>query len=159
MKAPIFYLFLFLFCSLKTNSQTIGRASISAFGSSNSNNGILIHQTVGQSGLVTYETKGDGFYLRQGFNQPLSLKLKNNDLSIELFPNPNNGQFFFKLLNSFSESFDYSLYDMAGKLIFNGHAYSDQLVQVNVGKICRGVYHLQIVQEQLTASFKVIIVE
>lgn len=148
-----------LFCSLITISQTIGRASINSFGSSNSNNGILIQQTVGQSGLVTYETKGDGFYLRQGFNQPISLKLKNNDLSIELFPNPNNGQFFFKLLNSLGESFDYILYDMAGKLIFKGYAFSDQLVQVNVGEVCGGVYQLQIAQEKLTASFKVIIVE
>jgi hypothetical protein len=150
---------LFLLCSVFANSQTIGRSTISSFGSSNTNNGILIHQTVGQPALTTYETQGDGFYLRQGFNQPLSLRMKNNDLTIELFPNPNNGQFSFKLSKATDEEFNYVLYDMTGKLILEGNASGNQLVQLYVEKVSAGVYHLQIAQEKRNASFKVIIVE
>ena len=142
--------FVFQFLS----AQTITRSTIGAFGSSASNNGISIQQSIGQPALVN-NTKVEDTGLRQGFHQPITFIEEQNDLNVSLYPNPNQGDFSF-IVNEVSDaSISYQLFDQQGKLLFQNAALTNELTPVSIQNPSPGMYHLKVTSGLKTSSFKI----
>jgi hypothetical protein len=139
-------------------SQTITRSSIGSFGSSVSNDGITIQQTLGQPSLVTNEINEEGTGLRQGFQQPIYFEVESNELNATLFPNPNNGQFSFQAELEESVSYAYELYDQNGKLLERNTAFGNTIVPVSILNPSAGMYHLKLSSGNKKSAFKVNII-
>ena len=80
---------LFIFCQL-TNGQTIVRSSFSCLGSTFTENGLILLQTMGQPSGTDVLRMG-GMELRQGFQQPVSAwnPVKElNPVDFTISPNP-----------------------------------------------------------------------
>lgn len=139
-------------------SQTITRSSIGSFGSSVSNDGITIQQTLGQPSIVTNEINEEGTGLRQGFQQPIYFEVESNELNATLFPNPNNGQFSFQAELEESVSYSYELYDQSGKLLEQNTAFGNTIVPVSILNPSAGMYHLKLCSGNKKSAFKVNII-
>lgn len=139
-------------------AQTIGRATLSAFGNSASVDGMFIQQTVGQPALVSHSLVSNEISINQGFQQPFIFNVSNIQHEILLYPNPNNGNFSFQLNEGTFSPYTYNLYDVTGKLILNGESILDNKVDIQINGVATGVYHLQILQGEVKSSLKVVII-
>ena len=91
-----------------SNSQSIVRSSLSCLGSTISDNGLLVRQTVGQSSNTDLFNKG-GFELRQGFQQPKASFQPVKEIlpiNFSLSPNPASDR---TLLELKEEYFQYTI--------------------------------------------------
>ena len=152
------FLILFLIVTSVFYSQTITRSSIGSFGSSVSNDGITIQQTLGQPSLVTNEINEEGTGLRQGFQQPIYFEVESNELNASLFPNPNNGQFSFQAELEENVSYSYELYDQNGKILERNTAFGNTIVPVSILNPSAGMYHLKLSSGNKKSAFKVNII-
>ena len=142
----IFVLTISLFLIQSVSSQELKRVSINSLGGIQSNGTLALSQSVGQSSLVT-KFKSDKVSINQGFQQPISSVLSGTDQTIEvqLFPNPNAGQFQFSVSLARNEAFDYFIYDQVGRIIAKGEAKGNLLESVDLtSKTSSGSYHLKI---------------
>jgi len=90
------------------NSQSIVRSSLNCLGSTVSDNGHIVRQTVGQSSNTLLFNKG-GFELRQGFQQPLASFHPIKEIlpiNFSLSPNPASDR---TLLELKEEYFQYNI--------------------------------------------------
>jgi hypothetical protein len=140
-------------------SQTITRSSIGSFGSSVSNDGITIQQTLGQPSLVTNEINEEGTGLRQGFQQPIYFIEEQNELNVRLYPNPNQGEFSFIVEEDTEIKLQYQLFDQQGKLIFQGKTDSNLLTPISILQPTPGMYHLKVSDGTNNSSFKVNVIQ
>ncbi len=140
-------------------SQTITRSSIGSFGSSVSNDGITIQQTLGQPSIVTNEINEEGTGLRQGFQQPISFIEEQNELNVRLYPNPNLGEFSFIVEEDTEIKLQYQLFDQQGKLIFQGKTDSNLLTPISIQQPSPGMYHLKVSDGTNNSSFKVNVIQ
>ena len=140
-------------------SQTITRSSIGSFGSSVSNDGITIQQTLGQPSLVTNEINEEGTGLRQGFQQPIYFIEEQNELNVRLYPNPNQGDFSFIVEEDTEIKLQYQLFDQQGKLIFQGKTDSNFLTPISIQQPSPGMYHLKVSDGTKNSSFKVNVIQ
>jgi hypothetical protein len=140
-------------------SQTITRSSIGSFGSSVSNDGITIQQTLGQPSLVTNEINEEGTGLRQGFQQPIYFIEEQNELKVKLYPNPNQGEFSFIVEEDTEIKLQYQLFDQQGKLIFQGQTEANLLTPVSIQQPSPGMYHLKVSDGTKNSSFKVNVIQ
>jgi hypothetical protein len=138
-------------------AQKISHSVIGSLGSSSNSEGIIFQQTIGQSAIVTNE-KNDGTVLRQGFLQPLTFTIERNDLNVNLFPNPNQGEFKFQVNVDNDTKFNYQLFDQSGKLIEFSSATGRSLVPVKILNPAQGLYHLKVSTDSKTSSFKIIVI-
>jgi len=91
-----------------SNSQSIVRSSLNCLGSTVSDNGLIIRQTVGQSSNTLLFNKG-GFELRQGFQQPRASFHPIKEIlpiNFSLSPNPASDR---TLLELKEECFQYTI--------------------------------------------------
>jgi hypothetical protein len=143
---------------LTSFSQQIQRSSIGAMGNPSNANGIKFKQSVGQPAIVTHEKNDDGTGLRQGFLQPGTSTIDNNELNVNLFSNPNQGEFAFQVNVENDIKFNYQLFDQSGKLIEFNSASGNSLVTVRILKPVQGLYQLKISTTNKTSSFKIIVI-
>lgn len=147
-----------MICVNFTSAQTITRSTIGSLGSSASNDGISIQQTVGQPALVNSVNVNETG-LRQGFHQPITFIEEQNDLNVNLYPNPNQGDFSF-IVNEVSDaSISYLLFDQQGKLLFQNTALSNALTPVSIQNPSPGMYHLKVTSGLKTSSFKINVIQ
>jgi hypothetical protein len=157
MKILIFLTLIFL--AIPTiYAQTLTRSVIGSFGSSASNDGITLQQSVGQPALVNNENF-EGTGLRQGFQQPISFIEEQNELNVLLYPNPNQGEFSFIVNEDTEIKLQYQLFDQQGKLIFQGQTDSNLLTPISIQQPSPGMYHLKVSDGTKNSSFKVNVIQ
>ena len=124
--------------------QQIVRSSLSSFGNSVSQNGVLFRQTVGQPSNSTVVSK-TGTTLRQGFQQPISYVNSSvlRECTLYLSPNPTYNLVTLKFLEPIGE-FQVSVYDLMGKLQLQENAVADVAYEMDIKKLSNGVYLLNI---------------
>jgi len=142
------------------NAQEIKRSSINSAGNTSSNSGVYLSQTIGQSSVHQKATK-DGVELRQGFQQPITLKGKNDSKTIQLliYPNPNNGSFYLNTDLGRNSSFSFVIYDQNGKLMTEGNGIGgvEQLITMP-NEPESGGYHLHLYTlDGMTGNTKIIV--
>ena len=132
------------FAGINSFAQQIVRSSMSSFGNSVSQNGILFRQTVGQPSNSTVVSKS-GTTLRQGFQQPVSALNSpvRKECTLYLSPNPTRNFVTMKFLEPIGE-FQVSVYDLMGKLQLQENAVSDHAYEMDIKKLSNGVYLLNV---------------
>lgn len=144
MKNITLILSVFVTVSLNAQQVRVGRSSINCVGSSTVSNGILISQTGGQSSSVTVSRSGN-LSIRQGFQQAnvMQYEIVKTDFSVQLFPNPNDGNFNVAL-NGFeaNETVSYQVVDVNGKKIQEVNTVAPASFSVFVPGIQPGMYYL-----------------
>ena len=136
-------------------SQRIIRSTLGTLGSSDVKNEIRIQQSIGQPSLISHENNGNGYGLRQGFIQPSWYEIYSNELHIQLYPNPNNGVFYFQADLENDEDFEYEVIDQQGKIIFQSEGLGNELINVTIENPARGMYHLNVRNREKISSFKI----
>lgn len=122
MKTKVVLLVLMSCLSVELTAQTLIRQVISPIGVSVNATGNYISHTVGQP-TPPGTTSGSKVVLRQGFEQPPKLKAILEDqqsVSLNIFPNPNDGVFYLTVITMEEVSFTFEIYDAIGKLIMLG---------------------------------------
>lgn len=144
MKNITLILSVFVTLSLNAQQVRVGRSSINCVGSSTVSNGVLISQTGGQSSSVTVSRSGN-LSIRQGFQQAnvMQYEIVKTDFSVQLFPNPNDGNFNVAL-NGFeaNETVSYQVVDVNGKKLQEVNTVAPASFSVFVPSIQPGMYYL-----------------
>ncbi len=147
-----------LFISLSSHAQQIVRSTIGSMGSSASNENVLIQQTVGQPALTSFEKNDDGSAIRQGFHQPYLIEIIKKDIDVSIYPNPNNGEFFFEILDESNAPYQFQIFDQNGKILYEGKANSKEKQQVLLKHVAQSIYFLHVQQGKQQSSFKINVV-
>lgn len=158
MKYSVLYLFCFLFFSSNLNGQSLLRSSISCFGSTFSENGIIVRQTVGQSSNTTV-IKFGVLELRQGFQQPLSIGKVNSIipyLDFSLSPNPARDYVDIKI-SEIQSVYTISIFDMNGSLLYNADKQVLLLNRLDLTKLIPGFYIVKVSGQDGFGTKKLII--
>jgi hypothetical protein len=149
--------FLVVAC-LSINAQSIKRQSISPLGGSSSTNGVFIQQTTGQA-YSTQSYSGDGFSIRQGFQQPsvFSIELVESiKLNIGVYPNPAS---YFVTLESKEhiENASIQVMDITGKIIYEDFLLDLTSTELNCSLWSNGTYLISITSNNAKSVYKLII--
>ena len=126
--------------------QEIKRSTTSAAGTTLQSDDLKLSQTVGQGSMHTVIST-NGVALRQGFQQPLTLRsgVSNKEITITIFPNPNNGVFNFATSLGREEAFTYRILDATGKHIQSGSGEGHNLQVIHMpGETSAGTYIMHI---------------
>ena len=142
---------LFINCSI---SQTIGRSCIGVMGSSHSNEGLSITQTVGQASNTKSENN-ENLYLRQGFQQPIYIIEESNELNVSVFPNPTNGVFYVQINDVNIQEAFLTIQDQNGKILYEDKTSSNEKKQINLNNYSMGMYFLKIENNKKISTFMV----
>jgi hypothetical protein len=149
---------LFILITLCFQAQQIVRSTIGSVGSSMSDGTMLIQQTVGQPTLTTFEKNDDGSAIRQGFHQPYFIEIIKKDIDVSIYPNPNNGEFFFEILDESNAPYQFQIFDQNGKILHEGKANSKVKQQVLLKHVAQSIYFLHVQQGKQQSSFKINVV-
>jgi hypothetical protein len=153
-----FTVFIFLLLSNIVTGQRIVRSTIGTSGHSNSGGKIFIQHSIGQPSLTTNEFNDiNKIGISQGFQQSINLLSKNRELQLFVYPNPNNGKFYFKPPFNYNEFFTYQIIDPLGKLIFNKSGQGNIITEVDLNLVAPGAYYLQVRSINITLNCKIII--
>ena len=144
----IFVVCVSFFLLIRTNSfsQQIIRSSLSSFGNTALENGVMYRQTVGQPSSASV-LSNNGTFLRQGFQQPISSINVIASKECTLYMNPNPTSDFVTL--EFSEEvgqYQVSIFDLTGKLQFR-EMNSSASYQIDIKKFPDGIYLLNVVSK------------
>lgn len=119
-----------------------------------------ISQSIGQSSVIG-TSFGNGYYLRQGFQQPhKKIKVvatsKNNSLKALVYPNP----FEAKIIINFNENLDtdiaVQLFDVSGKLVYKKLFSPSKRIELNLTSLSAGSYMLKAISEEKLFNSKLI---
>ena len=114
----LFFQLAILIISSNSFSQSLIRSTLSCIGSSYSEDGLLVRQTVGQPSATIAFTNGT-IRLNQGFQQPIItqfiLEIK-NPIDFEMYPNPSKGKSLLRINEEIS-GYTISIYDTKGKVL------------------------------------------
>jgi hypothetical protein len=141
-----------------TSGQTIVRSSLSCLGSTITDSGLILRQTVGQPSGTDVLRMG-GMALRQGFQQPVVSKNHSSGLKpvdFKLFPNPATD----KTLLSFTEEISgcsVFVRDINGSILFKCVEQTLYDKWLDLTGIVPGVYVVTVVSGSRHSSKKLII--
>lgn len=147
-----------------SKSYAIIRSSLGSGGSSNkviTNNGAYsVSQSIGQSSVIGTHSK-NGYYLRQGYQQPLhKIKVVNtskiNDLDAKIFPNPFQEAVSIAFSETIKNDISVSVFDVNGKLVHSQEFPKSQHVQLNLDKLSTGNYILKAISNGKLFNAKLI---
>ncbi len=92
---------------------------------------------------------------------PVANKELNNDIKIEVFPNPVGDVFFIKIENRESENFDLRIYNSLGRIAFNEKVmlggYREN--KISIGHFPAGIYLIVLTRKNHEILTKIIVVE
>jgi hypothetical protein len=143
-------------------SQTIVRQVISPIGVTTNVNGNYISHTVGQP-TPPGTSHTSNVILRQGFEQPPKGKAVITtplSVSINIFPNPNDGTFYLNVETKGAIEYTYDIFDAIGKLIMSGDGVGnvEKLISLPFGS-GRSIYIIKIkTSSGLLADGKIIVI-
>lgn len=131
------YLIVFISANLPFNAyaQYVSASVFNGFGHSITVSNQTFDVSIGEMASSTFES--GGYFITQGFLQPISLKVPCNNVQLRAFPNPVIAE-----LSIIAEGCDLQIanvktYDLFGKLVYEGRPINNQLNLSNVGV---GVY-------------------
>ena len=85
--------------------------------------------TIGQTS-PTNVVNSNSFQIRQGFQQPRGVFVQKkliDSISLNLYPNPNNGCFSIEIMNMIDSDFQYFVHSLNGRQVFSGYGKSNQI--------------------------------
>ena len=118
-----------------------------------------VSQSIGQSSVIgTYHN--NGYYLRQGYQQPLSnikvVETSDYNLKAKVYPNP----FTHSITISFSDTIRNDLlvmmYDVNGRMVHTQEFSPAQEIQLTIGDISKGTYFLKVTSQDKRFNAKLI---
>ena len=157
------FLFLQIFIFISCNnsfSQSIIRSTLSCMGSTYSEDGIFIRQTVGQPSSTLVFNNGS-LTINQGFQQPIKTIYgteSNIPIDFELYPNPTKG----KSLLRFNEkipSYTITIYNMDGRILKIIPNQSLSAVWIDIEEFMPGNYIVVITDKIRVGSKSLILIK
>jgi len=76
---------------------------------------------------------------------------------IILFPNPTDNQVFVSLNNAEVKEVKIELFDVSGRVVLPSKIYNEQIIQLNLGTISKGIYFINITNHDYRVTKKLII--
>ncbi|GAA4955655.1 T9SS type A sorting domain-containing protein [Algibacter agarivorans] len=132
-------------------SYSIKRSNLGVGGSSNTvttkSGTYSVSHSIGQSSVIGTHYK-NGYYLRQGYQQPLN-KIKvveefsNNDLLANIYPNPFEQFISISFNEDIVDDISILVFDVNGKLVYSRKFQPSQKIQLNLEGISNGNYILK----------------
>ncbi len=148
MKKSVIFIGIILCAAANSFAQQIIRSSLSSFGNTAYDNGIIFRQTVGQPSNTTV-CSGDKTLLRQGFQQPVSAALSNStkerECTLYLSPNPASENVSIKFAEEIGEK-QISVFDMLGKQLSKISDASPSYV-MDISRLPKGVYLVNVISK------------
>lgn len=133
------------------NQYRIISSNLGSSGSSQtiqtSNGNYKVSQSIGQSSVIGTHYR-NGYYLRQGYQQPLT-KVKSNDdysydLKAKIFPNPFENALIITFSSPMLKNISVIIFDINSKIIFNQEFLPTQRLELNINDIANGAYFLRV---------------
>ena len=153
-----FLIFFVLFVNY-TQGQSLSRYVIGSFGDFNTTpTGTTLSSTLGE--IIGTTESSHSAIITQGFQQPDALTItsfinpKNNNLSINVFPNPTSQ--FITIKKDYAQSLYAELTDVLGQVIYS-YIFKQRSTQINLQTLSAGTYFLSIktTNNQFIQSFKI----
>ena len=146
----------------EVNCQSIARWVITPLGSQYDNNFQIVQATMGEPVILTV-TDSTTFFLTQGFQQPSSSELPNDEykITINIYPNPVRTLVTIVFYVKDVDDFTVDVRDMLGKLILSNKVYdvySGQAKFLDFSSFSQGIYfvHVYSGNEEMTIVEKII---
>lgn len=148
----------------KNTEYRIVRSSVGVGGSSKilqtSKGKYIVSQSLGQSSVIGTSSK-NGYYLRQGFQQPHSkivIKKSNESSSLKalVFPNPFEERITISFKETLTVKVIVEIHDVIGKLVYKGQFLPSRTIQINLNNLSTGSYVLNAMSGSRTLNSKVI---
>jgi hypothetical protein len=135
----------------------VQRSSINSFGKVIKKENLRLSQSAGQSSVIGYlESKKSG--VRQGFQQPISNTQIQNTITVNLYPNPNNGQFTLQSDKSIEGPITIELMDSQGRICYNSTYPSGRVFSIKIlQRLENGLYSLKVSNNRLLTTTKLVI--
>lgn len=141
----------------------IKRSNLGSSGSSitveNSDGNYQISQSIGQSSVIgTYHN--NGYYLRQGYQQPdsdISINSESDtDLIAMVYPNPFTEGVFVSFNETIHNDITVQLFDVNARIIHSQSFLPTQKIELQLRNISSGTYFLKVVSDQKYFNTKLI---
>ncbi|WP_298758038.1 T9SS type A sorting domain-containing protein [uncultured Psychroserpens sp.] len=127
----------------------------SSLGSSGSSQNVVttkgtykVSQSVGQASVIGTHFN-NGYYLRQGYQQPLSniIAVKGHDynLEAEVYPNPFKESITIAFSNSILKKISVMVFDVDAKLVHSQEFLPAQKIKLKINGIATGTYFLKVI--------------
>ena len=120
-----------------------------------------VSQSIGQSSVIGTHY-GNGYYLRQGYQQPQQkikiekTSFKTNSLNAIVYPNPFEESVSIFFSKSVENEISVLVFDIAGKAIYNGKFSASQNILLNLNTISSGTYLLKVLSKNKVFNAKLI---
>lgn len=147
----------------KGKAYKIIRSNVGVGGSSKtfqtSKGTYVISQSIGQSSVIGTSTS-NGYYLRQGFQQPHKrikvIKSTYSSLRAKVYPNPFDYNIQISFKENVSEDINIDVYDISGKLVFSKSFLPSRKIQMNLENLSSGAYTLKAISNGKLFNSKLI---
>lgn len=120
---------------------------------------IKISQSIGQSSVIGTHYSS-GYYLRQGYQQPLenlkTVKDLNHNLLATVYPNPFNQDVTLVFSNAINNNVSVSIYNINGKIVYKKDHLPAQEINLKLPNISNGMYVLKVLSGTLYFNTKLI---
>lgn len=148
---------------IKVTAYKIIRSNVGVGGSSKtfktSKGKYVVSQSVGQSSVIGTSSR-NGYYLRQGFQQPNKsikvIKSDNNTLNALVFPNPFEEHITISFKEKLANKIIVEIHDVSGKLVYKSQFYPSKTIQLNLNNLSSGSYLLKANSEGRVLNSKLI---
>jgi hypothetical protein len=146
--SKVFVILLFLFGTV-TNAQHLSNQVIVPLGEVVSKEGVFYSHTIGETAVELFSSHG--YYLTQGFQQPLIKFLpgtKPTGSGVKVYPNPVIDNISVELFGENSGSFSITIINMGGTIVFSDRiSFIEgywQIINIPVSSFSRGLYFVRI---------------
>ncbi len=147
----------------KDKGYKIIRSNVGVGGSSKtfqtSKGTYVVSQSIGQSSVIGTSTS-NGYYLRQGFQQPHKrikvTKSTYSSLKAIVYPNPFDYNIQISFNESISEDITIDVYDISGKLVYSKHFSPSKKIRINLENLSSGSYILKAISNGKLFNSKLI---
>jgi len=127
------------------------RSNLGSSGSSQnivtSNGTYKVSQSIGQASVIGTHFN-NGYYLRQGYQQPLSrikiVKEFSHNLEANVFPNPFKDSITITFSNSMLSNISVMMFDLGGRIIHSEEFLPAQIIKLKINDISSGTYFLKV---------------
>lgn len=112
-----------------------------------SNGNYKVSQSIGQSSVIGTHYS-NGYYLRQGYQQPLtkpkSVEDYSFDLKAKIFPNPFENALIITFNSPILKDISVIIFDINSKIIFNREFLPAQRLELQIDDVANGTYFLRV---------------
>lgn len=118
-----------------------------------------VSQSIGQASVIGTHS-GNGYVLRQGYQQPLNgmkaVETLDYNLKAKVYPNPFNQQITITFSNEMLSAISVLMFDVQSKLIYSQGFLPAQEVELQIENVSNGIYFLKVVSGQKHFNTKLI---